>query len=100
TETLSAVNFDLADHRPGLHRHDDFHAGARVLRKDAHIFYHAERIQLSNVGFDDFVRIRLSYRCSQLRQDSVLRDGSRSGIFHVNRLNDWRTRWRLLSVDG
>ena len=93
--TVRTIDNQFAQHLPGLHGHDHLHAVALRLCENAHVLNGPRLVKIANVVFDRRIRIRLTDRCPDLRQNRFLRHCRRAGILHFDRAYD---RWSLLRV--
>ena len=92
---VRTIDNQFAQHLPGLHGHDHLHAVALRLCENAHVLNGPRLVKIANVVFDRRIRIRLTDRCPDLRQNRFLRHCRRAGILHFDRAYD---RWSLLRV--
>ena len=89
-----AIDLNLIQHRPRLDGDDDFDAIAFGLAKNSHVLKLAGAIKRADIFFGYDIVVRPSYLRSHLRQHPRTADRGRSGVLHVNRMNDRRTLTR------
>src|SRR4029077_6687103 len=97
-DPFGSGNFDLANDRPRLHRHDHLHAIAFRLSKNANVLNGASLIERFDILFDHLVGIGLANLSAHVRQNPFLADRFGPCVLHLDGTDHGRPRRRLRSL--